>query len=77
MCNDKKIFHAFCLISGPTQPEVINITLPRVNNFDIKQNKPWNICFIICNQHQTSSGKIKANKTQQISDTTQGFLRKN
>ena len=50
--------------------------LPRVNNFDIKQKK-WNICFIICHQHLTRSGKIKTNKTQQISFKTQGFLCKN
>ena len=31
----------------------------------------WNICFIIWHQHQTRSGKIKANKTEQISVKTQ------
>ena len=55
----------------------MNIILPRVNNFDIKQKKAWNICFIICHQHQTRSGKIKTNKTQQISVKTQGFSCKN
>ena len=50
-----------------------NIMLPRMNNFDIKK-KAWNIYFIICHQHQTISGKIKANKTQEISVTTQVFL---
>ena len=35
--------------------------LPRVNNFDIKQREAWNICFIICHQHQARYGKIKAN----------------
>ena len=25
----------------------LNIILARVNNFDIKQKKTWNICFII------------------------------
>ena len=44
-----------------------NIILLRVNNFDIKQKKAWNICLIICHQHQRRSGKIKANKTQEIS----------
>ena len=52
----------------------VNIILPRVNNFDIKQKKAWNICFIICHQHQTRSGKIKTNKTMQISVTAQVFL---
>ena len=54
----------------------LNIILPRVNNFDIKRKKAWNICFIICHQHQTRSGKIKTNKTQQISVETQNFFEK-
>ena len=29
----------------------LNIILPRVNNFNIKQKNAWNICFIICHQH--------------------------
>ena len=40
----------------------LNIILPRMNNFDIKQKKAWNFCFIICHQHQIRSGKIKTNK---------------
>ena len=46
----------------PFRREVeLDIVLPRVNNFDIKhKKKTWNICFIICHQHQTRSGKIKA-----------------
>ena len=53
----KQIFHAFLLNVRIHSPEVINIQrreaelkiiLPRVNNFDIKQKKAWNICFIIC-----------------------------
>ena len=58
-------------------PEVIKklkIALQRVNNFDIKQKTAWNICFIICHQHQTRSMKIKANKTQQIPLKTQVFF---
>ena len=31
----------------------VNIILSRVNNFDIKQKKAWNICFTICHQYQT------------------------
>ena len=48
--------------SMPFRREVeLDIVLPRVNNFDIKhKKKTWNICFIICHQHQTRSGKIKA-----------------
>ena len=52
----------------------LNIILTKVNNCDIKQTKAWNICFIIWHQHQTRSGKIKTNKTQQISIKTQGFF---
>ena len=55
----------FCLISKIIQPRII--ILSRVNNFNIKQKKAWNICFIICHQHETRSGKIKGNKIQQIS----------
>ena len=81
--NNKQIFHAFSLNIRNYSPELINIQrreavlsiiLPRVNNFDIKQKKTWDICFIICHQHQTRSGKIKTNKTQQISVKTQAFF---
>ena len=72
--NNKQIFHAFLFNIRNYSPEVINIILPRVNNFDIKQKKAWNICFIICHQHQTRSGKIKTNKTQQILVKTQVFF---
>ena len=51
----------------------LNIIIPRVNNVDIKQKEAWNICFIICHQHETRSGKIKANKIQHISVKTQVF----
>ena len=80
------MFHAFLFNIRNYSPEEINlvrhktelnIMLLRVNNFDIKQKKAWNICFIICHQHQTRSGKVKANKTQQISVKTQVFFRKN
>ena len=55
--NNKQIFHASLCNIRNYSPEVIdiqqheaelNIILPRVNNFDIKQIKVWNICFIIC-----------------------------
>ena len=54
--NDKQIFHAFLfnirnyspkVINIQRQEEELNIILSRVNNFDIKQKKAWNICFII------------------------------
>ena len=82
---NKQIFHAFLFIIRHFSPEVINIQrreeelniiLLRVNDFDIKQKQVWNVCFIICHQHQTRSGKIKANKTQQIFVKTQvSFLK--
>ena len=84
--DNKQIFHAFLFNIRNYSPGVINIqqrdtelniVLPRVNNFDIKQKKAWDICFIICHQHQTRSAKIKANKTQQISIKTQVFFLKN
>ena len=80
---NRQIFLAVLFNIRNYSPEVINIQrreaelniiLPRVNNFDIKQKKAWNICFIICHQHQTRSGKIKTNKTQQISVKTQVFF---
>ena len=43
-------------------------------DFDFKQKKAWNICFIICHQHQARSGKLNTNKTQQISVKTQVFI---
>ena len=49
----------------------LNIILPRVNNFDIKQKEAWSICFIIYQQQQTRFGKIKTNKTKQILFITQ------
>ena len=82
--NHKQIFHAFLvnirnyyseLINIQQREAKLNIILPRVSNFDIKLKKACNICFVIYHQHQTKSGKIKANKTQQISVETQVFFR--
>ena len=81
--NNKQIFDAFLFNIRNYSPEVtniqrheaeLNIILFMVNNFDIKQKSAWNICFIICHQHQTRSGKIKANKTLQFSVKKQVFL---
>ena len=47
----------------------LNIILPRMNDFDIKQENAWHISFIICHQHQTRSQKIKANKTENFGQT--------
>ena len=82
---NKELFHVFLFNIRNYSPNVINIqqreaewniALPRVNNFDIKQKRAWNIRFIICHQHQTRSGKKKTNKTQQISFKTQFFFAK-
>ena len=53
----------------------LNIILPRVNNFDIKPKKAWNICFIILPQHETGSWKIKINKTANFSHSTSFFVK--
>ena len=61
---NKQVFDAFLFNIRNYSPEVsniqrceaeLNMTLRRVNNFDIKQNSAWNICFIIYPQHQTKS----------------------
>ena len=84
--NNKQLFHVLLFIIRNYSSEAINIqrrevelniTLPRVNNFDIKQKKAWKICFIVCHQYQTRSGKIKTNKRQQVSFKTQIFFCKN
>ena len=81
--KNKQIFHAFLFNIRNYPPEVINIQwrkaklnfiLSSVNNFHIKQKKTWNICFIICYQYQTRSGKMKADKTQQILVKTHSFF---
>ena len=81
--NIRQIFHALLFNIRNYSPEVINIKqrkaelviiLPRVSNFNIKQKKVCNICFTICHLHQTRSGKIKNNKTQQISVKRQFFF---
>ena len=83
MLDNKQIFHAILFNIRNYSPKVINIQqreaelniiLPRVNNFNIEQKKAWNICFILCHQFQIRSGKIKANKTQQVSVKTQVFF---
>ena len=64
---------AFVVILNPylmSYNNIQRIIIPRVNNFGIKKK----ICFIICHQHQTRSGKIKTNKTQQTSVKTQVFF---
>ena len=77
--NNKQVFHAFLFNIRNYSPEVINIQrrkaeLQRVNNFDIKQKKAWNICLITWHQHQRRAGKIKATETQQILVKKQVFL---
>ena len=83
---NKQMFHAFLFNIRNCSPKVINmqrreaelnIILPRVNNFDIKQKRAWSIFFIICHQHQTRSIKINTNKMQHILVKTQVFYYKN
>ena len=54
MVNNKQIFHAFLFNIRNYSPEVkniqrreaeLNITLPRMNNFDIKQK--WYVIFVL------------------------------
>ena len=35
----------------------LNIKLPRVNNFDIKKKKGWNICFIVWHHTKQDFGR--------------------
>ena len=60
---NKQIFHAVLFNIRNYSPEIsniqrhkveLNIILPRVNNFNVKQ-KSWNICFIIYPHHQAQS----------------------
>ena len=69
---NKQVFDAFLFNIRNYSPEVsniqrceaeLNMTLLRVNNFDIKQKSAWNICFIIYPQHQTKSW-LNANKAK-------------
>ena len=69
---NKQVFDAFLFNIRNYSPEVsniqrceaeLNMTLRRVNNFDIKQKSAWNICFIIYPQHQTISW-LNANKAK-------------
>ena len=46
-----------------------------MNNFDIKQNLAWNICFIIYPQYQAKSW-VNANKAEKILMTTELFFQK-
>ena len=64
ICNKKQIFHGFLFNIRNYLPEVsyiqrheaeLNITLQRVNKFNIKQKMARNICLIIYHQHQTKS----------------------
>ena len=57
---NKQILHEFLLNIKNYSHEVINIqrreaelniVIMRMNNFDIKHKKTWNICFITCLQH--------------------------
>ena len=79
---NKQILHVFLFDIRNYSPKEINterheadlnIILPSLNDFDIKQKNTWIIRFIIWHQHQPRSRNIKgnSNKTQQISVKTQ------
>ena len=81
--SKKQICHAFLFNIRNYSPEVINIQrgeaelntiLPRVNNFNIKQKKAWNICFIICHQHQARSGRKRPTKHSKFRSQHKLFL---
>ena len=72
LTNNKQLFLAFLFNIRNYSPEVsniqrheaeLNIILPKVKNFNIKQKLAWNICFIIYPQHQTKSW-VNANKAK-------------
>ena len=76
---DKRIFHAFVFNVRNYSPEVrnirrreveFNITLPKVNNFNIKQKMACNICFIIYIPQAPSKKWVNVNKVQNIPVTT-------
>ena len=82
--HNKQICHTFLFNVRNYLPKVINIQrrvaelniiLPRVNNFNIKQTKAWTICFIVCHQYQTRCGKLKANKTVNFGHNTRFFCK--
>ena len=83
---NKQIFHAFLFNIRNYSPEVINIQrreaelnilLPRVNNFEIKQKKGMEYLFYYMPSTPNNIWEIMTNKIQQISVKTQVFFRKN
>ena len=67
---NKQIFYAFFYNIRDYSPEVINITLPRVNNFDIKQKSHGIFVSLHATNTKQDLGRLKTNKTQQISVKT-------
>ena len=63
--NSKQIFHAKRSLVLYYGGRIISI---------LNKEKACDFCFIMWHQHQTRSGKIKANKIQQMSVKTQVFL---
>ena len=79
---NKQIFHAFLFNIRNYSPEVINIQrreaelnilLPRVNNFEIKQKKGMEYLFYHMPSTPNNIWEIMTNKIQQISVKTQVF----
>ena len=67
---NKQIFYAFFYNIRDYSPEVINIILPRVNNFDIKQKSQGIFVSLHATNTKQDLGRLKTNKTQQISVKT-------
>ena len=81
--DKQHIFHAFLFNIKNYSPEVINIQrreaelnsiVLRVNNFDIKQKKAWNICFMPPKPHKIWEDKGEQN-TANFSHNTSFFCK--
>ena len=59
----------------PLRDTTLKYPLPTLG-IALNKEETWNVCFVICHQYSKRPGKIKANKTQQISAKTKDFLSK-
>ena len=68
--NFKQIFLVFLFNIRKYSPKVMNIILPRLNNFDIKQKRRGMLVLL----YATNTKKDLANQTQQILVKAQVFF---
>ena len=68
--NFKQIFLVFLFNIRTYSPKVMNIILPRLNNFDIKQKRRGMLVLL----YATNTKKDLANQTQQILVKAQVFF---